>query len=251
MKELTGQEKGDIAFWLHEPYICPWPKKRQEVLELVLPRAEEGDADCCRYMGQVCINNYRIGEGGAEEARQWLRKAVEAGSDALFNLGSILEDPDEREQCYLRYIETFDDKMMAYYNIKSRDNLLEWLANRVRTNSSYTLDGKPDQTVAVRLWQRIIDSGSNSVQAHMYLGEAYLDGLGVEPDPQKAFYHIKYAYEHCGSATTTNSIWEEVPELYARCLRLGIGTDPNGKTAGDVMQQFREDWDYLDDVLSR
>lgn len=250
MKELTGQEKANIAFWLYDLNLSLWPQRRKEVLELVLPRAEEGDAECCRYMGKVYINNCRIGEGGAEEARQWMRKAVEKDSDALFSLGSILEDPDEREQCYLRYLETFDDEKLAFYRI-SREGLLEWLANRVENNSSYTLDGKPDQAVAVRLWQRAIDGDSESPEAHMYLGKAYLDGLGVEVDQQKAFYHIQYAYEHRGAASTTNSIWEEVPELYARCLRLGLGTDPNGKTAGDVMGQFREDWDYLDDMLSR
>ncbi|RHZ85624.1 hypothetical protein Glove_63g55 [Diversispora epigaea] len=221
--------------------------KQEQLFQLRLKLAEEGNSDAQKYLGHC----YRNGIGTTkdeEKAFQWYLKSAEGGnSSGQYNLGHCYEngigtikDEEKAFQWYLKSAEEEDSDGQnslgeCYYHeigtIKDEEKAFQWCkksAEGGNTTGQYNIahcyengiGTIKDEEKAFQWYSKSAEGGNSSGQNN--LGYCYKYGIGTIKDEEKAFQWFSKSAEG-GDSNEQNNL--------GYCYQHEIGTTKDEEKA--------------------
>ena len=242
----------DLDFWKRYYTRTDASSTMMTIYEGAIPYAKQGHPFAMFIVGFVLRRGVSTSysspsvvylEPHPDEALPWLEKAAEAGIREAYDLviglyeGRAQRGSEEEKAEARRKADEWIDRG-AGLNDK---------ASVIRLFDSYVESQEWDKAFAllVRLANEF-----DSREHRFELAKWYREGKGCEKDDKKAFEQIEYVYNH-SSASPYSSDYDDSAEMLYDYLMEGIGCEKDVDRAIAIRRKLKEDWDYLEEVLSR
>ena len=217
-----------------------------------IPYAKQGHPFAMFIVGYMLFNGIRTSysspsvvylETNRKAALPWLEKAAVAGI----------------HEAYQYIIEAYQS--LAYHGPESEKaaNLHKaevWMNKGAEINDQSCIHKLFAQYKKEEQWEkafplllRLADEFKSN-ECKLELAKWCAEGKGCEKDEKKAFEEVEYVYNH-SSASPYSSDYDDSAEMLYEYLMNGIGCEEDVDRAISIRHKLKEDWDYLEDVLSR
>ena len=217
-----------------------------------IPYAKQGHPFAMFVVGYLLMSGIRTAysspsveylKPNRDAALPWLEKAAEAGIQEAYDCviriyyGRANEGSEEERAEAQRKADEWIDRGAALNDEASVEKLFKRYEEAQEWEKAFPL--------LVRLANEF-----NSHEHRLELAKWYREGKGCEKDDKKAFEQVEYVYNH-SSASPYSSDYDDSAELLYDYLMEGIGCEKDVDRAIAIRRKLKDDWDDLDEVLSR
>lgn len=217
-----------------------------------IPYAKQGHPFAMFVVGYLLMSGIRTAysspsveylKPNRDAALPWLEKAAEAGIQEAYDCviriyyGRANEGSEEERAEAQRKADEWIDRGAALNDEASMEKLFKRYEEAQEWEKAFPL--------LVRLANEF-----NSHEHRLELAKWYREGIGCEKDDKKSFEQVEYVYNH-SSASPYSSDYDDSAELLYDYLMEGIGCEKDVDRAIAIRRKLKDDWDYLEEVLSR
>ena len=217
-----------------------------------IPYAKQGHPFAMFVVGYLLMSGIRTAysspsveylKPNRDAALPWLEKAAEAGIQEAYDCviriyyGRANEGGEEERAEAQRKADEWIDRGAALNDEASVEKLFKRYEEAQEWEKAFPL--------LVRLANEF-----NSHEHRLELAKWYREGKGCEKDDKQALEQVEYVYNH-SSASPYSSDYDDSAELLYDYLMEGIGCEKDVDRAIAIRRKLKDDWDYLEEVLSR
>ena len=242
----------ELDFWKRYYTRTDASSSMMNIYTSAIPYAEQGHPFAMFIVGYVLKSGIRTSysspqivylEPHPDEALPWLEKAAEAGIQEAYDY-------------IVRIYQNRADKGTDEQKAENRRKADEWIDKGAGLNDEASVTRLFDRYKKAEEWEKAfpllvrLAEEFHSREHHLELADWYLKGKGCEKDEKKSFEAVEYVYNN-SSASPYSSVYDDAAELLHDYLLEGIGCEIDVDRAIAIRRRLKEDWDYLEDILSR